>query len=520
MMTLKKAQGGFLIIAAIVLIVIFAVIGVVATYLLNSDILSATNQLAGAQALGISEAGLEGGAHQLLIPTIASRTACTGITGNANLTNFTFTGAAGPVTVTGTGPQSPTASTLSAAITAAATTIPMTSVVTYATSGRIMIDSELIDYSTISGTSFINVRRGVDSTTAVAHASGAPVGQYQCTLQSLGGVPSLSPAGSVIGGGKTTQEAVQLTEAWAVGASTGVIHWNKPTEKAWTAATTSISGTINDVFVLSYANAWMVANRLNSTTYAIARWNGNAWATTAGPAGTAQNLFGIFCTASNNCEAVGASKTALGWNGTTWSTQTVTALPNAQLNGVYCVSASNCWAVGNTSGGADTIGQWTGAAWSLSTATGTAANLNSVWCTSAANCWAVGAARTFVLYNGTSWATQAVAALPNVAYNSVTCVNSSDCWAVGASSGGSVTVHWNGTAWARSVIPSTSTNLNSVSCSNTNNCWAVGVSGTTLYWNGNVWTSIANPSGSTALNSVSIIGPDTQPTSAWQEIFP
>src|SRR3989338_2364810 len=213
-------QAGFLIIAAIILIMIFSVIGVIATYLINNDILSSTHHLRSQQALYTAEAGLEGGARQLSINTIASRTACTAITGNANLTNFTFTGAYGPFTVTGTGPQSPTASTLSGAIAASTTTIPVVSTSTYISTGRIMIDRELIDYSTISGNNFINVRRGVAGTTAVAHASGAPVGQYQCMLQSQGGVPSLSPAGSVYGGGRTLTEAVQLPEAWAVGNGT------------------------------------------------------------------------------------------------------------------------------------------------------------------------------------------------------------------------------------------------------------------------------------------------------------
>jgi len=519
MMRIKKSQQGFLTIAAVVLIIIFAVIGVVATYLVNSDMLSATNELTSAQALSISEAGLEGGVHQLLIPTIASRTACASITGNANLTNDTFTGAAGPFTVTGTGPQSPTASTLSAAITASATTIPLASTATYASAGRIMIDSELIDYMTISGNSFINVRRGAGGTTAVAHASGAPVGQYQCTLQSVGGVPSLSPAGSVIGGGRTTQETAQLEEGWAVGAAGTGIHWNKPTEKTWT--TTSIGGTaaaLNAVYALSYADAWAVGNSVGGN-FTIEHWNGNAWTATAG-VGSAQNLFGIFCTASNNCEAVGTKATILIWNGSAWAAQANPEPGSVQLQSVYCNTAADCWAVGNIQGGSDVILHWNGTTWSLSTATGAQNNLNSVWCTGASNCWAVGAARTFVLYNGTTWTTQSVAALPNVAYTGVTCVNSSDCWAVGANSGGSVLVNWNGTAWSRSAIPSTSTNLNGVSCNSVNSCWAVGASATTLYWDGATWTSIANPSGSTALTGVSIIGNATQPTSAWQEIFP
>lgn len=517
MIKIKKSQRGFLAIAAIIIIVIFAVIGVMATYLVNSDILSSTNHLRSEQALYIAEAGLEGGAHQLTIPTIANRTACTGITGNANLTNYTFSGAAGPFTVTGTGPQSPTASTLSAAISAGATTIPLTSTATYASTGRIMIDRELIDYTTISGNNFINVRRGVAGTTAVAHASGAPVGQYQCMLQSAGGVPTLAPAGNVFGGGRTIKEALQLPEAWSVGNGGNTIHWNKPTEKTWISTSTTITGTMNAITILSYADAWAVGNSIGGN-FSITHWNGNAWgAYTAG--GTARDLFGISCTASNNCETVGSQRTILVWNGSAWTAQSTAALPNVQLNSVYCVTASDCWAVGNTSSG-EVFAHWNGTTWSRDPSRpAPAQDLNSVWCTSSNNCWAVGAARTFVQWNGTAWSTAAVAALPNVNYNGVTCVNATDCWAVGQNSGGSVIVHWNGAAWSRVTAPLT-VNLNSVNCSKTNSCWAVGSSGSTLYWDGISWTSIANPLGNVILRGVFEVGPATQPVSAWQEQFP
>src|SRR3990167_7427742 len=205
MMKYKQSQAGFLIVAAIVLIAIFAVIGVMATYFVNNDMLSTTNHLGSEQAFYIEESGLEGGAHQLSISNIANRTTCATVAGNANLTNFTFDNAKGPFTVTGT-IQSPTASTLSGAISASTTTIALNNAATYAARGRIMIDQELINYITISGNNFINVQRGVAGTTAIAHASGAPVGQYQCLLQSQGGVPTLSPAGNTIGGKRWLNE--------------------------------------------------------------------------------------------------------------------------------------------------------------------------------------------------------------------------------------------------------------------------------------------------------------------------
>lgn len=519
---MRKSQRGFLMIVAVVLIMVFAAIAVVATYLVNSDILSATNQLSSQQAFYIAEAGLEGGAHQLMIPTIASRTKCTGITGNANLTNYTFTGAKGPFTVTATGPQSPTASTLSAAITASATTIPVANIATYATTGRIMIDKELMDYVTTSGNNFINVRRGVAGTTATAHASGAPVGQYQCMLQSQGGVPTLSPAGNVIGGGRVIKEAVQLPEAWAVGAKVGsvmnIIHWNNPTELAWNNASFTGTQNVNDVFALSYADVWAVSNGA-----VFLHWTGNSWTQVA--SGDNSNYFGVYCVANNNCWAVGAAKSFDFWNGAAWTVQTTTvsSLPNVQFNSVYCIASNDCWAVGNTSGG-EVFAHWNGSAWSRDASRpAPAQNLNSVWCTASNNCWAVGAARTFVQWNGTAWSTVAVAALPNVAYNGVTCVTSSDCWAVGANSGGSVTVHWNGSAWSRVTAP-LAVALNGISCSKTDSCWAVGAasggSATTLYWDGTSWTSIPSTLGNFALLAVSEIGAATQPASAWQEQFP
>lgn len=523
MINIKKSrqkQQGFLMIVAVILIVVFAAIAVVATYLVNNDRLSATNQLGSQQAFYITEAGLESGVHQLMIPTIASRTTCATVTGNANLTNYTFTGAKGPFTVTGTGPQSPTSSTLSSAISASDTTVPVANIATYATTGRIMIDKELIDYATISGNSFINVRRGVAGTTAVTHDSGAPVGQYQCLLQSQGGVPTLSPAGSVIGGGaRTIQEAVQLPEAWAVANGTAntinIIHWNKPTEVTWNNASVSgVNRDMNSIFVLSYADAWTVGSN-----GVFLHWNGSAWTTVA--SGDTSAYFGVTCVAHNNCWAVGAARSFNFWNGSTWTEQTTTVstLPNVRYNSVYCVASNDCWAVGNTSGG-DVFVHWNGTNWTRDASAPTpAANLNSVWCTATNNCWAFGASRTAVRWNGSAWSDFPITSLPNVTYNDVTCVNANDCWAVGNNSGGSVTVHWDGSAWTR-VTAALSVNLNGIGCSKTDSCWAVGASSTTLYWNGTVWTDIANPLGNIILNSVGEIGAATQPESAWQEQFP
>src|SRR3990167_5520953 len=261
MRSILQSQQGFLAIAAVVIIAIFGVIGLIATYLINTDILGGANQLDAEQALYIAEAGLEGATHQLRINTIASTTSCTTITGNANLTHFTFTGAKGPFTVTGSKTSVTTASTLSGAITSNATTIPLASTASYATAG-----------------------------------------QYQCNLSSQAGVPSLSPAGNVVGGRRIANEVVQLPEVWAVGAitngsNTNFILWNNPTELTWNNFNLSNNKAINNVSALSYVDAWAVGQQ-----GVVFHWNGNAWA--AGTSNTNSNLNGVDCVANNHCWAV------------------------------------------------------------------------------------------------------------------------------------------------------------------------------------------------------------------------
>ena len=70
-----------------------------------------------------------------------------------------------------------TGATLSAAIGATDTTIPLTSVVGLPSTGFIQIDSETIVYGYISGNSLYNCVRAQNNTVAVSHNSGAAVNQ-------------------------------------------------------------------------------------------------------------------------------------------------------------------------------------------------------------------------------------------------------------------------------------------------------------------------------------------------------
>jgi hypothetical protein len=68
-------------------------------------------------------------------------------------------------------------STLSATLSATATTLTLTSASSFPTTGGfILIGSEQIYYAGVSGSTLTGLKRGVNSTTAVSHASSSPVG--------------------------------------------------------------------------------------------------------------------------------------------------------------------------------------------------------------------------------------------------------------------------------------------------------------------------------------------------------
>jgi len=63
-----------------------------------------------------------------------------------------------------------TSTTLNGAITAAATSITLTSTSSFRAPGRVLIDSEVISYDAISSTQLLGCRRGLEGTTAAIHA--------------------------------------------------------------------------------------------------------------------------------------------------------------------------------------------------------------------------------------------------------------------------------------------------------------------------------------------------------------
>lgn len=79
-------------------------------------------------------------------------------------------------------------SPLNGAINASVTTIPVDSTLGFPASGSILIDSEIITYSGISGNSFTGCTRGTGGTTAASHSDNAVVAEYgvDCNVDNAG----------------------------------------------------------------------------------------------------------------------------------------------------------------------------------------------------------------------------------------------------------------------------------------------------------------------------------------------
>jgi len=181
-----KKQKGYLLIVALVLIVIVGFVSTMITSMFAGSAQINSNILQSNAAFYIASSGLEAAKRDITSKGVG----CEAINGASQYTNNSlFNGA-----YTVTGANSVTTTTLNAAISSNATTIPLTSTNNFASVGTVVIDNEFIDYGGISGNALVNLTRGAGGTTAAAHTISANVIQNQCVLTAVGGVPSINAA--------------------------------------------------------------------------------------------------------------------------------------------------------------------------------------------------------------------------------------------------------------------------------------------------------------------------------------
>jgi hypothetical protein len=198
---------------------------------------------------------------------------------------------------------------------------------------------------------------------------------------------------------------------------------------------------------------------------------------------------------------------------------------------VTMLSACNAWAVGSQTSSSNVtstlIEHWNGTAWTTvpSPNPGNLDNqLRGVRALSATDIWAVGTSTssgtgigTLTLHwNGTAWKSVHSLSPGGIAeFNAVRTVSHKDVWAVGFFTTGhgdqTLIEHWNGSSWR--IVPSPSpakpgrdSELTGIAATSKTNAWAVGdffrngddQSTLILHWNGKKWTRMTSPSPGTS----------------------
>ncbi len=174
---IKRARG-FLLIVAVFVLVVVALAVVALGNMTSADIRASSEHAQSEQAYFAAASGIEYAKSLFL-----TGTACgAGLNTTAAVGNGTFT-----ISNATQYAPAPT-NTAAGGVNATATTIPVVSTLNYAPYGRIVIDSEEMYYSAISGNSFINIVRGYGNTIAATHGTvtAVPVVQSLCNVQSVG----------------------------------------------------------------------------------------------------------------------------------------------------------------------------------------------------------------------------------------------------------------------------------------------------------------------------------------------
>ncbi len=310
--------------------------------------------------------------------------------------------------------------------------------------------------------------------------------------------------------------------AWA-GSLAGVVAgllWAVPAQAASCATSwqvvsgAPVNGALADVSASSASDAWAVGVWGRRRTLAE-HWNGTRWKRIPTPnpgrrLSVLQTVADVSPTDAWAAGQFGATQHAalvLHWNGTRWRR---VALPanarNATLEDITVVSPTDIWAVGTTRLEFRTRTlHWNGSRWTVvpSPSPASGSLLVGAGASATNDVWAVGLG---LMEHWTGGAWHVVSAPAGAHLTAVTAISPTDAWAAGA--GPDATLHWNGTAWTRSLTTGARISLDGIAAAGANDVWAVGSNFNqpgpnpgrpeVAHWTGTRWTRSLLHSGATA----------------------
>jgi type II secretory pathway pseudopilin PulG len=436
----RNHQRGFLLIAAIVLIVVVGLVGAAINHMLSSASLADVNYMRAMQAYYVADSGLNQAQYRMYAPTVSARGDCSSgsitdfATGQFRLYDGDLYDAVSTVTTTsGLG------------ISASSSTVPIFSSTGFLSEGQAFIGREMIRYEGVSSSvltcdpdsppCLTGVTRGIDGSQALAHPDGAMVSQYACDMKVVGSVPSISePYGSASFNGRSFLEV-----GYVVGSRKNnnltFLRWNKPNLAAVyddSLRSNTYKTNMRSVSVAGLSNAYACGHKVNNL-FALWRWNETlgTWQREGSPAVTYSeyivNLYGIDATSEQEAWAVGQR----GGNPPGGSTQRRWTVLR-RYNNSWCAltPSSSC---GGKTVPADSNGQ-TKNLYAVSTVDTTGDGFANMG-------FAVGQSGTILQYNGTSW-TQ-ISSPTSQDLLAVKMVSANEAWASGKSG---VVLRWTSAA--------------------------------------------------------------------------
>lgn len=255
----------------------------------------------------------------------------------------------------------------------------------------------------------------------------------------------------------------------------------------------TVTNTNND---LTKLDAWAVGE-----SGTIVHWNGNTWATVSSP--ITDNLYSVVFTNATNGWAVGGSSSKgviLYYNGT-WNVWTRISFSgytdkfDTINTTLYSVTVSSDGMVGWIVGAEGITLNWNGDTWFAITDVSPNALRSVAMLHGSPDAWAVGDSGTILHWTGTTW--ESMTSPTNAPLYAIQMIDANNGWAGGGSSNNGVVLQLNQSVWnaynnfafgANGTISQTvNSTIYSISFGNSTSAWACGSNGLVMYWTGARW---------------------------------
>jgi hypothetical protein len=286
-------------------------------------------------------------------------------------------------------------------------------------------------------------------------------------------------------------DGIARDDVWAVGLTGAdeslVEHWDG---SRWSVVPDVGGGPLNDVEAIGPHDVWAVGGT-DSFQPVVEHWNGSRWSSSFVPSFPQAILTSVSAVASNDVWAVGwyydypdGGALFLHWDGSSWSQ---VEGPEAAWDwvDVSALATDDVWAIANLSdsGVTATISHWDGDAWSVVPSPQFTIGSHErirILAMAPDDVWAVGNRvtntgapatswrMTIEHFDGTRWRVVKAPPASTADYGHFGIAGSApdDIWVVGGwfpfqgSAGKTLTVHWNGSRWARVDSPNPSGGAN------------------------------------------------------------